>query len=88
MSPGRTCPKRRGTSSFTALTAAPVTLRFIDGKRSYEVNKPFEGVIGNLNRRMAQTEMRLDARGAAAAIRRAARAKSATAPVSSPKRWR
>src|SRR6478735_8303740 len=34
----------------------PVTLRFIDGKRSYEVKKPFEGVIGNLNRRMAQTE--------------------------------
>jgi excinuclease ABC subunit A len=34
----------------------PVTLRFIDGRKSYEVKKPFEGVIGNLNRRMAQTE--------------------------------
>jgi len=34
----------------------PVTLRFIDGKKSYEVKKPFEGVIGNLNRRLAQTE--------------------------------
>src|SRR5215212_706632 len=34
----------------------PVVLRFIDGRRSYEVKKPFEGVIGNLNRRMAQTE--------------------------------
>src|SRR5205085_8755052 len=34
----------------------PVTLRFIDGRKSYEVNKPFEGVIGNLNRRMLQTE--------------------------------
>ena len=34
----------------------PVTLRFIDGKKSYEVSKPFEGVIGNLERRMAQTE--------------------------------
>ena len=34
----------------------PVTLRFIDGKRSYEVKKPFEGVLGNLNRRMLQTE--------------------------------
>ena len=33
-----------------------VTLKFIDGKRSYEVKKPFEGVIGNLNRRMLQTE--------------------------------
>ncbi|HEY6048242.1 MAG TPA: excinuclease ABC subunit A, partial [Sphingomicrobium sp.] len=34
----------------------PVTLRFIDGRRSYEVKKPFEGVLGNLNRRMLQTE--------------------------------
>src|SRR5881275_143880 len=34
----------------------PVVLRFIDGKRSYEVKKPFEGVINNLARRMASTE--------------------------------
>ena len=34
----------------------PVTLRFIDGRKSYDVRKPFEGVIGNLNRRMLQTE--------------------------------
>ncbi|WP_327753396.1 excinuclease ABC subunit UvrA [Sphingobium sp. SJ10-10] len=34
----------------------PVTLRFVDGKKSYEVKKPFEGVIGNLNRRLLQTE--------------------------------
>src|SRR5437764_1206256 len=33
-----------------------VTLRFIDGRRSYEVNKAFEGVIGNLTRRQQQTE--------------------------------
>lgn len=34
----------------------PVTLRFVDGRKTYEVKKPFEGVIGNLNRRMLQTE--------------------------------
>ena len=34
----------------------PVTLRFIDGRKSYEVVKPFDGVIGNLNRRLLQTE--------------------------------
>lgn len=34
----------------------PVNLTFIDGKKSYDVKKPFEGVIGNLNRRMLQTE--------------------------------
>ena len=34
----------------------PITLSFRDGRKSYDVRKPFEGVIGNLNRRMAQTE--------------------------------
>ncbi|MES3099189.1 excinuclease ABC subunit UvrA [Sphingomonas faeni] len=34
----------------------PVTLTFIDGKKKYDVSKPFEGVIGNLNRRMLQTD--------------------------------
>ncbi len=34
----------------------PVNLTFIDGKKAYTVKKPFEGVIGNLNRRMLQTE--------------------------------
>ncbi|MDH7975792.1 excinuclease ABC subunit UvrA [Sphingomonas sp. AR_OL41] len=34
----------------------PVTLTFVDGKKSYDVRKPFEGVIGNLNRRLLSTE--------------------------------
>ncbi|MEP6345373.1 MAG: excinuclease ABC subunit UvrA [Parasphingorhabdus sp.] len=34
----------------------PITLRFQDGRKSYEVKKPFEGVVGNLKRRMLQTE--------------------------------
>ena len=34
----------------------PVVLKFIDGRKSYEVKKPFEGVIGNLDRRMLSTE--------------------------------
>ena len=33
-----------------------VPLTFIDGRKSYTVEKAFEGVIGNLNRRMLQTE--------------------------------
>jgi excinuclease ABC subunit A len=33
-----------------------IPLTFIDGKKSYTVQKAFEGVIGNLNRRMLQTE--------------------------------
>ncbi len=38
----------------TGKEAVPLT--FIDGRKSYTVTKPFEGVIGNLNRRMLQTE--------------------------------
>jgi len=38
----------------TAGQAVPLT--FTDGRKSYTVSKPFEGVIGNLNRRMLQTE--------------------------------
>lgn len=34
----------------------PVALTFKDGRKEYTVHKPFEGVIGNLNRRMMQTE--------------------------------
>ena len=34
----------------------PVPLTFKDGRKEYTVNKAFEGVIGNLNRRLAQTE--------------------------------
>ncbi|QFT78226.1 excinuclease ABC subunit UvrA [Erythrobacter sp. THAF29] len=34
----------------------PVPLTFKDGRKEYTVTKPFEGVIGNLNRRMMQTE--------------------------------
>ncbi|MET0251470.1 MAG: excinuclease ABC subunit UvrA, partial [Novosphingobium sp.] len=34
----------------------PVPLTFKDGRKSYTVHKAFEGVIGNLNRRMLQTE--------------------------------
>ncbi|MEY4161195.1 MAG: excinuclease subunit UvrA [Pseudomonadota bacterium] len=34
----------------------PVPLTFTDGKKSYTVEKAFEGVIGNLNRRLLQTD--------------------------------
>ncbi|MCA0890789.1 excinuclease ABC subunit UvrA [Qipengyuania flava] len=33
-----------------------IPLPFKDGRKQYTVKKPFEGVIGNLNRRMLQTE--------------------------------
>jgi excinuclease ABC subunit A len=33
-----------------------ITLTFKDGRKSYDVNKTFNGVVGNLNRRLLQTE--------------------------------
>ena len=33
-----------------------IRLTFQDGRKSYDVNKSFNGVVGNLNRRMLQTE--------------------------------
>jgi len=41
---------------FYGSKGKPVTLTFIDGRKSYDVRKPFEGVINNLNRRMLSTE--------------------------------
>ena len=38
----------------TGKTEVPLT--FVDGRKSYTVEKAFEGVIGNLNRRMLATE--------------------------------
>jgi excinuclease ABC subunit A len=37
-------------------TAEVVTLRYKDGLRAYEVKKPFEGVIPNLERRLRETD--------------------------------
>ncbi len=34
----------------------PIALRFEDGRKAYEVMKPFEGVIANLEKRLASTE--------------------------------
>src|SRR5205809_2912334 len=54
--PWKDLPEEAKTVILRGTGGRPVVLRFIDGKRSYEVKKPFEGVINNLQRRMAQTE--------------------------------
>jgi len=41
---------------LTGTQGKPVALTFIDGRKTYTVNKPFEGVLGNLERRMLSTE--------------------------------
>ncbi|MEO6360892.1 MAG: excinuclease ABC subunit UvrA, partial [Sphingomicrobium sp.] len=54
--PWKDLPPEAHAVILTGTRGKPVTLKFIDGRKSYEVNKPFEGVIGNLNRRLLQTE--------------------------------
>ncbi len=44
------------TAILYGTKGAPVVLKFMDGRKSYEVKKPFEGVIGNLDRRLLSTE--------------------------------
>ena len=54
--PWKDLPEEAHSVILHGTSGKPVVLRFIDGRKSYEVKKPFEGVIGNLNRRLAQTE--------------------------------
>ena len=50
----RPAKQRDHPARHRAASRSPLT--FKDGRKEYTVNKPFEGVIGNLNRRMLQTE--------------------------------
>ena len=54
--PWNQLPDHVVTAILYGTKGAPVVLKFIDGRKSYEVKKPFEGVIGNLDRRMLSTE--------------------------------
>ncbi len=54
--PWKDLPEEAQRVILTGTAGKPVTLRFIDGRKSYEVKKPFEGVLGNLARRFNQTE--------------------------------
>ena len=54
--PWNELPDHVVTTILYGTKGAPVVLKFMDGRKSYEVKKPFEGVIGNLDRRMLATE--------------------------------
>jgi excinuclease ABC subunit A len=54
--PWRDLPEEAHRTILRGTGGRPVTLRFVDGRKSYEVKKPFEGVMGNLERRMLSTE--------------------------------
>ena len=54
--PWNALPEHVVTAILYGTKGVPVVLKFIDGRKSYEVKKPFEGVIGNLDRRLLSTE--------------------------------
>ena len=54
--PWNELPEAVVTTILYGTNGVPVTLKFIDGRKSYEVKKPFEGVIGNLDRRLLSTD--------------------------------
>jgi excinuclease ABC subunit A len=54
--PWNELPDEAVTAILYGTRGVPVVLRFMDGRKSYEVKKPFEGVIGNLDRRLLSTE--------------------------------
>ena len=54
--PWRDLPEEAQRVILYGTGGKPVVLRFMDGRKSYEVKKPFEGVLANLDRRYKQTE--------------------------------
>jgi excinuclease ABC subunit A len=54
--PWRDLPDQAKRVILYGTEGKPVVLRFMDGRKSYEVKKPFDGVIANLDRRYRQTE--------------------------------
>ncbi len=54
--PWNELPEHVVTTILYGTRGVPVVLKFMDGRKSYEVKKPFEGVIGNLDRRLLSTD--------------------------------
>jgi excinuclease ABC subunit A len=54
--PWEDLPERARNAILFGTGTAPVSFTYKDGVRSYTVTKPFEGVIRNLERRLAETD--------------------------------
>ncbi|HYC04717.1 MAG TPA: excinuclease ABC subunit UvrA [Azospirillaceae bacterium] len=54
--PWRDLPEAVKDTILFGSKGKPITLRYNDGLRSYDTNKPFEGVVRNLERRWKETE--------------------------------
>ena len=65
----------------------PVVMRYADGNRVYEVEKPFEGVIPNLERRWRETDSNR-ARDEMTRFQTVAKCKTCDGRRQSPRPWR
>ena len=54
--PWKDLPEATRTAILHGTAKKPIALRFEDGRKSYEVQKAFEGVIANLDKRFRETE--------------------------------
>ncbi|MFC4351200.1 excinuclease ABC subunit UvrA [Fodinicurvata halophila] len=54
--PWHELPEEARTAILFGTGAEPVRMKYDDGLRSYETNKPFEGVVPNLERRWRETD--------------------------------
>ena len=53
---GASCPRRRATSFCYGSGEEEIRFAYDDGFRAYDVKKPFEGVVVNLERRYLETD--------------------------------
>ena len=54
--PWRDLDDKVGDAVLFGTGTAPVTMRYDDGLRTYETNRPFEGVVRNMERRYRETD--------------------------------
>ena len=54
--PWKDIPEKVQNALLYGTGKTPVTIIYADGKRRFEVNKPFEGVINNIERRWRETD--------------------------------
>ncbi len=85
--PWRDLPKKVRDTILYGSGSDSVAMRYDDGIRQYQTTKPFEGVIPNLDRRWKETDSSWVREELSASSTRAS-ARPATAPASSPRRWR
>jgi excinuclease ABC subunit A len=54
--PWKDLPEAARSTVLNGSGSTPIALRFEDGRKAYEVKKPFEGVIANIDKRWRATE--------------------------------